>query len=57
MYVCMYICVLVCGVRLKLAEEGDVVYVEQGSTFSISFHVMDEEGMLADLGQWLLPLV
>lgn len=38
------------GVKLRLAEENDVIFVEQGKTFDINIECVDEEGNVTDLG-------
>ncbi len=47
----LYIFAIVDGaVRLKLAGENDVLFVEQGKTFTINLECMDEDGDVAILG-------
>ena len=38
------------GAKLRLAEENDVIFVEQGKTFEINLECLDEDGNVAVLG-------
>ena len=41
------------GVKLRLAEDADVIFVEQGQTFDMHLECVDEEGNVARLGTYI----
>ena len=40
--------------KLRLAEDADVIFVEQGQTFDMHLECVDEEGNVAKLGTCII---